>query len=108
MFHWTVCRAAGPGYRFDELYARPLDDCRLRQPLVDSRAQIRDGIAAILPYASERGVKLAVEPLHPMYADSRSAINTMRQANDMCDRIDSPPARTSVRISGKPVAVAGR
>lgn len=61
-----------------------------RQPLVDSRAHIRDGIAAILPYAAERGVKLAVEPLHPMYADTRSAINTLKQANDLCAELDSP------------------
>jgi len=28
-------------------------------------------------------VKLGIEPLHPMYADSRSAVNTMTQALDM-------------------------
>ncbi|OYY03218.1 MAG: xylose isomerase, partial [Sphingobacteriia bacterium 35-40-5] len=49
------------------------------QPLTESRKQIRDGIAAVLPYAEAAGVKLAIEPLHPMYADSRSAINTLAQ-----------------------------
>ncbi|MCD6288224.1 MAG: sugar phosphate isomerase/epimerase, partial [Candidatus Hydrogenedentes bacterium] len=34
-------------------------------------------------YAESAGVKLAIEPLHPMYADSRSAVNTLGQANDM-------------------------
>src|SRR6478672_11745109 len=43
------------------------------QCLEDSRKQIRDGIAAVLPHAEAAGVKLAIEPLHPMYADSRSA-----------------------------------
>ena len=38
----------------------------------------------------ERGVKLAIEPLHPMYADTRSAINTLAQANDLCAELDSP------------------
>ena len=60
------------------------------QPLPDSRKQIADGIAACLPLAEEMNIKLAIEPLHPMYADDRSAINTMAQANDVCDHLDHP------------------
>jgi sugar phosphate isomerase/epimerase len=60
------------------------------QPLEVSRQQIAEGIEAILPYAGERQVKLAIEPLHPMYADNRSAINTLRQANALCTALDSP------------------
>lgn len=55
-----------------------------------SRDQIRAGIEAILPRAEKLGVKLAVEPLHPVYADTRSAINTMKQANDMAGYFNSP------------------
>ncbi len=60
------------------------------QSLEDSRKQIHDGIAAILPEAKAAGVKLAIEPLHPMYADTRSAINTLAQANDMAVALNSP------------------
>ncbi len=60
------------------------------QPLEESRKQIADGIAAVLPLAEEHGIKLAIEPLHPMYADDRSAINTMASANAVCDRLDHP------------------
>jgi sugar phosphate isomerase/epimerase len=60
------------------------------QPLAMSRDQIRHGIEAILPHAESCGVKLAIEPLHPMYADDRSAVNTMAQANDMTEAIGSP------------------
>ncbi len=60
------------------------------QPLEEARKHIRDGILAVLPYAQKAGVKLAIEPLHPMYADSRSAINTLGQANDMAEEINSP------------------
>lgn len=60
------------------------------QALSRSREQIRDGIEAILPHAEQRGVRLAIEPLHPMYADSRSAINTLTQANDLSLAIGSP------------------
>lgn len=59
------------------------------QPLEKSRDQIKEGIIKILPEAKAAGVKLAIEPLHPMYADTRSAINTMTQANDMAEEISS-------------------
>jgi sugar phosphate isomerase/epimerase len=62
------------------------------QSLVESRKQIADGIAAVLPVAEQAGVKLAIEPLHPMYADDRSAVNTMRQAHEICDALGSPKA----------------
>ncbi|HYJ38184.1 MAG TPA: sugar phosphate isomerase/epimerase family protein, partial [Chitinophagaceae bacterium] len=60
------------------------------QSLEDSRKQIRDGIATILPDAQAAGIKLAIEPLHPMYADTRSAINTLAQANEMAEELNSP------------------
>lgn len=55
-------------------------------PLTEARKQITDGIAACIPHAQQLGVKLAIEPLHPMYADSRSAVNTIGQANDIIDQ----------------------
>jgi sugar phosphate isomerase/epimerase len=60
------------------------------QSLAESRKQIADGIAAVLPAAAQAGVRLAIEPLHPMYADDRSAVNTMRQAHEICDSLGSP------------------
>lgn len=60
-----------------------------QQPLQDSRKQIADGIAALLDDAKAANVKLAIEPLHPMYADTRSAINTLAQANDLATALSS-------------------
>lgn len=60
------------------------------QSLIESRKQIMEGIAIVLPHAEAAGVRLAIEPLHPMYADSRSAINTLGQANDMAEELSSP------------------
>jgi sugar phosphate isomerase/epimerase len=68
------------------------------QPLADSRKQIREGIETILPQALAAGVKLAIEPLHPMYADTRSAINTLAQANDMAAEINSPYVGVAVDV----------
>ncbi|HTQ29827.1 MAG TPA: sugar phosphate isomerase/epimerase family protein, partial [Opitutaceae bacterium] len=60
------------------------------QSLTKSRRQIADGIAEILPHAAAAGVKLGIEPLHPMYAADRSAINTISQARAICDDVKSP------------------
>jgi len=68
------------------------------QSLDDSRNQIYDGIMAVLPDAEAAGVKLAIEPLHPMYADTRSAINTIAQANDMAEKINSPWTGVAVDV----------
>lgn len=59
-----------------------------KQSLQESRKQIQAGIEAILTHAEANKVKLAIEPLHPMYADTRSAINTLGQANEMAEAID--------------------
>lgn len=68
------------------------------QPLETSRHQIREGIETLLPEAAAAGVKLAIEPLHPMYADARSAINTLAQANDMVETIRSPWVGVAVDV----------
>lgn len=68
------------------------------QSLAESRKQIFDGISALIPYAQAAGVKLAIEPLHPMYADTRSAINTLAQANDMAEKLDSRVVGVAVDV----------
>ena len=55
--------------------------------IADARKQVQDGIAALLPYARANRMPLAIEPLHPMYAADRACVNTLRQANDICDAL---------------------
>lgn len=50
-------------------------------------ALVEEGLAKTLEYARQQGVKVAIEPLHPMYAADRACVNTMRQALDICDRL---------------------
>ncbi len=57
------------------------------QSLFESRRQIADALASVMPHAEAAGVKLGIEPLHPMYADCRSAVSTMGQANAICDAV---------------------
>lgn len=59
-----------------------------------ARAQVEDGIAELLDYARDANMPLALEPLHPMYAADRACVNTMRQALDICDRLD--PAQSGM------------
>jgi len=68
--------------------------------LAGARAQVRDGIAAILPHARAAGVALAIEPLHPMYATERCCINTLAEANDLCDALapDDPILGVAVDV----------
>jgi sugar phosphate isomerase/epimerase len=55
--------------------------------IAGARRQVRDALAALLPYARQAGVPLAIEPLHPMYAADRACVNTLAQANDLCDEL---------------------
>ncbi len=55
-----------------------------------ARAMVEGGVEALIPYAEECGVRLAVEPLHPALAAERSVLVTLRHANDLLDRLDSP------------------
>jgi sugar phosphate isomerase/epimerase len=53
-----------------------------------AREAVRDGISWLLQAARERGMPLAIEPLHPMYAADRACINTLEHALDLCDEFD--------------------
>ncbi|WP_329442773.1 sugar phosphate isomerase/epimerase family protein [Streptomyces canus] len=55
-----------------------------------ARERIADALSVLGPYAEEHGVKLAIEPLHPMYASDRCVVSTLTQALDLAERF---PAR---------------
>ena len=56
--------------------------------IVAARVQIEDGIAELLAYARAAKLPLAIEPLHPMYAADRAAVNTLAHALDIAARLD--------------------
>ncbi|MFJ4692067.1 sugar phosphate isomerase/epimerase family protein [Streptomyces sp. NPDC088766] len=51
-----------------------------------ARERIADALAELGPYAEDHGVKLAIEPLHPMYASDRCVVSTLTQALDIAER----------------------
>jgi sugar phosphate isomerase/epimerase len=55
--------------------------------IAENRRHITEGIGSLIDHASKVGVMLSIEPLHPMYADCRSAVNTIGQCNDVIDQL---------------------
>ncbi|MFI7240553.1 sugar phosphate isomerase/epimerase family protein [Streptomyces qinglanensis] len=54
--------------------------------LAAARERVADALAELVPAARERGVRLALEPLHPMYAADRCVVSTLGQALDLAGR----------------------
>ncbi len=48
--------------------------------LPGARARLADRLSALVPYAAERDVRLALEPLHPVFCADRAVISTLGQA----------------------------
>lgn len=48
--------------------------------LPGARARVADRIGALAPHAAACGVRLALEPLHPMYCADRAVVSTLSQA----------------------------
>ena len=51
--------------------------------LVGARARVAERLADLVPYAVERDVRLALEPLHPVFCAERAVISTLGQALDL-------------------------
>jgi sugar phosphate isomerase/epimerase len=54
-----------------------------------SREMVVRGVDRLLPYAEKVGVKLGIEPLHPMFAADRSVIVSLHQANAIVEMFKS-------------------
>ncbi|KNY11901.1 xylose isomerase [Shinella sp. SUS2] len=65
---------------------------------VESLRILADRVADLVPYAAERRVKLALEPLNPVYAGNRSCLTTVRDAVDICEMVDMPNLGLAVDV----------
>ncbi len=54
----------------------------------ETRKQVLDALPQLLEHAKSIGLKLAIEPMHPMYAADRGCFNTMANALDVCDAVE--------------------
>lgn len=58
--------------------------------IAGARAQVAEGTARLLEHGRASGVRIALEPLHPVYAADRSCLSLLSEALDMCDAIEGP------------------
>ncbi len=88
----AVDQAAAIGTNLLVLVCGPAPD----GDLATARAQVLEGIETLAPYAVEHGVRLGIEPLHPMMIGERSVVVTLAQALELAERFD--PAEVGVVV----------
>jgi sugar phosphate isomerase/epimerase len=64
--------------------------------LAQARGRVGDGLAALVPYALEAGVRLAIEPMHPMFTADRSVVATLGGALALAGPL--PPAAVGIAL----------
>jgi sugar phosphate isomerase/epimerase len=57
--------------------------------LESTRKRVLERVAGLTACARATGVRIALEPLHPMACGSRSVLSTVGIANDWCDALDA-------------------
>ncbi|MEM6691766.1 MAG: sugar phosphate isomerase/epimerase family protein [Planctomycetota bacterium] len=70
-------------------------------PKVDLKVQrgwVSDAIEQLDDQAKQAGVKIAIEPLHPMYAGDKSCVNRMMDARLMCESLQSDNVGVAVDV----------
>lgn len=60
--------------------------------------RLADRLATLAPYAAERGVSLALEPLNPMFGGNRTCLFTVADAHDVCHMVDAPNLGIAVDV----------
>ncbi|MGE0279808.1 MAG: sugar phosphate isomerase/epimerase family protein [Rhizobiaceae bacterium] len=66
--------------------------------VAESLRRVADTVAEMAPLATARNVRLALEPLNPVYGGDRSCLVTMRDAVDLCEAIDHPAVGVAVDV----------
>lgn len=61
-----------------------------------ARSRVAEAVGALVPYARERGVRLGIEPMHPVYAADRGVVSTLAQALDLAEQF--PPELVGVVV----------
>lgn len=60
------------------------------QDIDDARARAAESIAELAPFAEQAGVKLAIEPMNPIFAADRGVVSTIDEALQIAETVGSP------------------
>jgi sugar phosphate isomerase/epimerase len=66
--------------------------------LAETRKRLAGRVAALAPYAADRGVSLALEPLNPMFGGNRSCLFTVADALAVADAVAAPNVGIAVDV----------
>jgi sugar phosphate isomerase/epimerase len=66
--------------------------------VLESQKILADRLATLAPYAANRGVRLALEPLNPMFGGNRTVLMTVRDALRVCDAVGAPNLGVAVDV----------
>jgi sugar phosphate isomerase/epimerase len=66
--------------------------------VLDSQKRLADRLMVIEPYAAQHGVKLALEPLNPMFGGNRTCLMTVRDAVNVCNMVSSDSVGIAVDV----------
>jgi sugar phosphate isomerase/epimerase len=66
--------------------------------IAGARAQVAEGVAQLLAHGKNVGVKIALEPLHPVYAAERSCLTLLSEALEMCRQIEGSVPEPSLGV----------
>ncbi|WP_102108091.1 sugar phosphate isomerase/epimerase family protein [Oceaniglobus roseus] len=66
--------------------------------LGESRKRLADRLARHVEHARAAGVRLALEPLNPMFGGNRTCLFTVRDALDLCDTVGDPQIGLAVDV----------
>lgn len=63
-----------------------------------ARAHVVEGTTQLLEHSKKLGVRIALEPLHPVYTAERSCLTLLSEALDMCQQIEGAVAVPSLGV----------
>ena len=64
----------------------------------ETQKLLADRVAAVAPYAADRGISLAIEPLNPMFGGNRTCVFTVADALRVCDLAGAPNVGIAVDV----------